>query len=52
MSDPERPRQDPVDAVRPGEAGRKRGRLIPAAIVVGILLIFAFIILVTQLVGK
>jgi hypothetical protein len=44
-------RQDPVDAVRPSDAGRRRGRLIPLAIVVAFLLIFAFIILVATLNG-
>jgi hypothetical protein len=47
--DPDPGRQEAVDAVRPSEAGRRRGRLIPVAIVVGILLIFAFIILVATL---
>jgi hypothetical protein len=44
---PDRGPHDPVDAARPTRGGRRRGRLIPIAIVLVILLIFAYIILVS-----
>lgn len=48
---PDRGPQDHVDAARPSEAGRRRGRLIPVAIVIAGLLVFVFIILVARLNG-